>query len=410
MAAVLGMRGSGSFVAGGTYAERPENWREEILRLYPNGHAPLTAILSMLGKEVTDDPIFHWFQQELPDFRVHVNNGAGYGAGDTILVVDDGAGTAGEANKCVRGTVIMVERTREIMWVAQDPALNTTITVQRGMGEVAAAPLVNNDVLFCFTSAYQQGASVPTSISFDPTPCFGYAQIMRKSLSETRTGMRTRLRTGDSYEKAKMECLDMISLDMEQAFIWGQLYAGIEGGQLKLTTRGFYQWMIGDAACNCDGTNVFESEDCYMSKAQFETWLQGLMSYGSTNKLLLCGSGLIHVLNQLYEGAVTVNAVSGDQSYGLDLKEWISPHGRIYIKTHPLMNRHPVYTYDAMALDLDFMNYRYVDDLEFIPDRQDPGVDGRVDEFLVECGLEMHHCKAHGLIQNVKYSGEAPEN
>jgi len=53
---ILGLRGTGSFTVTG---QRPENWREAILRLYPNGKAVLTALLAMLKSEKTDDPIFH---------------------------------------------------------------------------------------------------------------------------------------------------------------------------------------------------------------------------------------------------------------------------------------------------------------------------------------------------------------
>ena len=51
----LGMRGTGDWVAD----QRPMNWREQIMYLYPNGSAPLTAILAMMGSESVDDPQFH---------------------------------------------------------------------------------------------------------------------------------------------------------------------------------------------------------------------------------------------------------------------------------------------------------------------------------------------------------------
>ncbi len=51
----LGMRGTGDWQTD----QRPKNWREGILRLYPNGMAPLTAIMSMLGSEKTDDAEFN---------------------------------------------------------------------------------------------------------------------------------------------------------------------------------------------------------------------------------------------------------------------------------------------------------------------------------------------------------------
>src|SRR3990170_2811715 len=63
--AFLGMRGTGDWVSN----QRPENWREMMLYLYPNGKAPLTALMSKMSSEKTDDPIFHWWQKLLPDQR-----------------------------------------------------------------------------------------------------------------------------------------------------------------------------------------------------------------------------------------------------------------------------------------------------------------------------------------------------
>jgi len=46
----LGMRGNGDWVDG----QRPKNWRQQILKLYPNGQAPLTAMLSMMSSSRVD--------------------------------------------------------------------------------------------------------------------------------------------------------------------------------------------------------------------------------------------------------------------------------------------------------------------------------------------------------------------
>jgi hypothetical protein len=55
MPTFLGMRGNGDWVAD----QRPKSWREMILKLYPNGQAPLTAILSKMSSEAVDDPEFN---------------------------------------------------------------------------------------------------------------------------------------------------------------------------------------------------------------------------------------------------------------------------------------------------------------------------------------------------------------
>ena len=70
MAGFLGMRGSGSFAAD----QRPKNWREMILYLYPNGSAPLTAMLSKMGESSVDDPEFNWWTKDLQTQSGTVNN------------------------------------------------------------------------------------------------------------------------------------------------------------------------------------------------------------------------------------------------------------------------------------------------------------------------------------------------
>ncbi len=89
----MGMRGTQDWVTN----QRPQNWREQILYLYPNGDAPLTAMLSMMASESTDDPHFHWWTQNvtsvggavaniytLPDLSVaYVSGGV---IGDTLYI------------------------------------------------------------------------------------------------------------------------------------------------------------------------------------------------------------------------------------------------------------------------------------------------------------------------------------
>ncbi len=66
----LGMRGTGDWHAD----QRPMNWRENILYLYPNGMTPLTAILSMMSSRKVDDPQFHWWTQAMGSVQGTVTN------------------------------------------------------------------------------------------------------------------------------------------------------------------------------------------------------------------------------------------------------------------------------------------------------------------------------------------------
>ena len=66
---IQGLRDSNQFVADA----RPKNYRELILRLYPNGSAPLTALTNAMGSSSTDDPEFAWWEKALPSQRLAVS-------------------------------------------------------------------------------------------------------------------------------------------------------------------------------------------------------------------------------------------------------------------------------------------------------------------------------------------------
>src|SRR5215831_9942574 len=134
--AVLGLRGTGSFNVGGTYAEQPQNWREGILFLHPNP-APLTALLSRIDGEITTDPTFNWFEEITPSQRAQVS--AAYATTVTSIVMA-AQGTSGfDPNIFRAGQIIMDEQTHEQMLVTGYNSGTLTLTVIRGFGNAAVA-------------------------------------------------------------------------------------------------------------------------------------------------------------------------------------------------------------------------------------------------------------------------------
>ena len=61
MAGFLGMRGTGDWAS----ELRPKNFRQGILKLFPNGSVPITAMTSMMPDEKVNDPEFKWWDKEL---------------------------------------------------------------------------------------------------------------------------------------------------------------------------------------------------------------------------------------------------------------------------------------------------------------------------------------------------------
>lgn len=393
---VLGLRGTGSFTVSG---QRPENYREKILELYPNGKAPLTALLSMLKSEKTDDPIFHWFEKKLPGQRLRINNGGGYNDAAVAATVD----TTSLANGITgaygvrKGMLLLVESTGEILYVSADPSSDTAIAFTRAFGTTAAASIADDAWLLIIGSVHEEGGALPSAVGFDPTEFSNYTQIFRSPLYMTRTAMRTRLRTGDQVKQARREALELLTVQKERMFIFGELKASTgTKGQPMRATRGLVSHITVNASAN-----IIDAGGA-LSESEWDGYMEQLFRYGSTEKLGLCGSTALMVLASMAKrGGIQLQAMAKDDAYGMDLTKYITPFGTLYLKSHPLFNEHPVHRQNILCVDPANLVERYIDDITYLKNRQTAGDDAMADEYLNEAGLETHHADTHMYIKNI---------
>lgn len=417
----LGMRGTGDWVTD----QRPMNWRQQILKLYPNGMAPLTAMLSMMGSESVDDPQFHWWTQEqtavggavsgvytLPDLTAaYVSGGV---AGDVIYVTV----TTVLANRIREGHQILL---RDASDYTVDVVGKITGVTRGGVTSVLAVKLLeaddnstSGDLSNCDTfkiigNINPEGGEMPDAIALNPTKVYNYTQIFRTPLSVTRTARKTKLRTGDNYQKAKAEALEMHSWEMELAFLWGIRTENTgDNGKPERTTMGVINFIRQYAAANCDDytLNAIYSGKDWTADGGGQTWLKAMLEqifrYGAEDKLCLCGSGFLLGIDALAETFGTINIVPGAKTYGMQIREWVTPFGSIYMKTHPLFSYDATTRNMGIVLEPKELTYRYIDDTMFKP-YKDSGnhIDGTEEEFLTEAGLEFGLAQKCGILNGV---------
>jgi len=101
--AIAGLRGTGDW----TTDERPKNFREMILWRNPNGQTPLTALLSKMKSESTNDPEFAWYEEEQNALRLTVAFTTGYSTTDTSIAVTS---NVTDATDVVAGDIFLVEK------------------------------------------------------------------------------------------------------------------------------------------------------------------------------------------------------------------------------------------------------------------------------------------------------------
>jgi len=415
----LGMRGNGDWAAD----QRPMNWREQILYLYPNGMAPLTAILSMMSSESVDDPQFHWWTQE----QTAVSGAVGgiYDFPD-LSVAYGGGGVIGQV-VYVQVTTLLANRIREghqiLLRDADDyrvDVVGKVTGVTRGTtNSVLAVKLLeaddnsdDHDLTDCdnfkiIGNINPEGGEMPDAIALNPVKVYNYTQIFRTPLSITRTARKTKLRTGDQYQKAKAEALEMHSWEMELAFLWGIRTENVgDNGKPERTTMGAVNYIREYAAANCDDFTLnatYAGEDWVdAGETWFKAMLEQVFRYGANEKLCLCGSGFllgIDALASIGGGSFAItNITPGQKDYGLEIVTWLTPFGKIHMKTHPLFSYDATTRNMGILLEPKELTYKYIDDTAFYGENSSKThsegygqrrVDGTNEEFLTECGLEF---------------------
>jgi hypothetical protein len=413
----LGMRGTLDWVTN----ERPESWRQQILYLYPNGMAPLTALLSMMGSERITDPRFHWWTQEQTPVQgavaaiatvadMSVAYAGGGVAGDTIFVQV----TTVLANRIRQGHQILL---RDASDYRVDVVGKVTSVTRGAVNSVLAVRLLEaddnspaNDLTDCdnfkiIGNINPEGGEMPDAIALNPVEIYNLAQIFRTPLSITRTAKRTSLRTPDSYQRAKSEALEMHSWEMELAFLWGIRSQNIgDNGKAERTTLGVINFIRQYAAANCDDytLNATYAGLAWNAAGGGGTWLRAMLEqifrYGAEEKLALVGSGALLGIEALAMAEGQMNLNTGQKAYGMQIREWVTPFGSIYMKTHPMFS-HDATTRNMMViLEPKELKYKYIDDTTFFGESQatqHPSgygarrIDGTNEEYLTECGLEF---------------------
>jgi hypothetical protein len=352
----------------------------------------LVALTSQGKSEDVSDYQFNWWEKGLPTRRIFINAAAGVTAAATTAIVDDGAGGVGYTN-VKAGSVLMNERTFEQMIVGVDPT-TATLQIDRGKGSIVAAAMVDNDPLQIVGSAYEDGATARVgAVAYDPLQKTNVCQIFDDSMNLSRRVMKTRLRTGDKFQETRRETLQIHMIGLEWALLFGDYLdeQGTIAAVRRTKTGGLYYWVT---------TNIHDGGGV-VSYFDLMDWLEDDFRYGAQEKLLLAGSTAINALNKLAKMEMTMNTVPGEMSFGMNIKEILTPFGVLYLKNHPLLSDHPTFRKWGFILDMEGFILRTFDDTLLITDVQENNVKRKEDEYYSDIGLELQVEKKFAIWKNI---------
>ncbi len=433
----FGMRGNDDWVTDA----RPLNWRQAILYMYPNGDAPLTALLGAMSGEKVDDPQFNWWTQKYRNqggdvtgiFKnADLSTGTGLAsiAVGTILYVQVAEDIADFFRNGHQAMLInssdLAENTNCLVTAVVKNGANSYITV-KALQTSTGDPDTDFDRVLIVGTINPEGGVMPDPIATDPEKWYNFTQIFRNSLSITRTAKATRLRTGDQYQKAKKECLEMHSVEMEKAFLFGYPTETTgDNGMPQRTTMGLVTAIRGIANATYPGYPATFSDyngvvSDFNTAYPAQTWLdkgeewidailEQIFRYGSRERLAYCGNGVLQGINRLVKYYGKFEFTPKTMAYGIKVMQWITPFGIVNFQTHPLFNIETSMRNVAVLFEPKNLVYRYIDDTTFFGDgpQQNTGlgrIDGTNEEYLTEAGLEIHNPITCGFMSGFNTDG-----
>ena len=428
--AILGMRGTGSW--GLSSNERPTNFREKILREYPNGPSPFMAILGMLKSEGVNDVKFTIFEQSFPD-QVH----AVTTAGDPTTSTDGGSqGTATTDQWIVLddatytnpqyyfkpGHLVRNETTGEVMLVIARAATasDDNIKVIRGIGVGATygdnsgtlgtgGAVLNDDVLTIIGNANIEGDNYPEAIAYQASERWNFIETFRTSLELTEDAEKTHFRTGNALENLKYDAAMQHSMELEKAFLYGKRDLLTTASSYALspsisgrTSTQDHRFMGGFIFFATSNVSSFSSG---LTRTDFIDFLRPIYTVpgGSMNKIAFCGAQALGIMTQYAEDLGQIFLEPGDKTYGLQIRTLVHAWGELKLVNHPLMSEHSVWTKNMNIIDTKNVMYRYLDgcDTRYLKDRQGNGELKKVDEFVTKASLELRFPRTHGIATGI---------
>lgn len=417
----LGMRGTGDWGS----KVRPKSYREMILFLYPNGDAPLTALLSKMSSESVDDPEFNWWTKTLPTQGGAVTNiytnvalDSVYttgGVDGSVVYVKMAAAVAGEIRTGHQVllrysddfTVDCVGKVMSVVKAGDSSYAAVKLLEADDNGQANGKYLSDVNRILIIGNINAEGSGAPPTIAYNPVKYYNYTQIWKTTNSITRTASKTHLRTGSQDKENRRESLELHSIEIEKSIFWGiRTEKTGANGKKERTTWGLIPIITTNSPAANQGNYATDSN--YSG----QSWLMGgkdwlnaklaqIFRYGARRKLAYCGYGALQGINDLAETYGTITLTGKIVSYGIEVTEWRTVHGTIYLVNHPLFSYESTNAHSMVIIEPKKLKFRYITDTTYKKNVQANDIDGEINMYLTEAGLEFHHPECFGYLNGV---------
>lgn len=365
----------------------------DVVSLLNVGRAPMLAILTntkgkdpvsgkakSLKKKETTDPEFKWFEDT---FGTREGATATGQTGKVISAALTVAVATGTGTNFSIGDVIKFVASGYTFLITD--ISTDTLTLSAELGGATGTVDLSSLTIWIIGNANMEGAGLRTLKGTTATEKVGYCQIFRTpfGITETSRSTKTFIRENDlDYQRRKKGIEHAV--DIERAFLFGKKAKITSGTHPLRTTGGIIPQITTYATANVD------TED------EFEAFLEDAFRNGEVEKYAFAGAAFVSQINKWAKNKVQI--VQSEKTYGILITRYISAHGTLNIIKHDLLTGTPYGNY-CVVVDMAAVWYRYLTgrDTKLLTDRQTPGDDEKVEEYLSEVGLQFEQESRHAI-------------
>lgn len=334
------------------------SFSDTILRLFPNGSAPLFALASKVGKKRAKVSTHGYFSKTMT--FVTTTSTGGDSSSATTLTVGSTAGM-------VPNMILCDLRTRENMRVVA-VLTATTVQVTRAFGRVTAATINTADKIVQAGTAFMEGSNRPGARQLQTVYVPNYTQIFRNAWGLTDTARASMAEIGYSnVAESRKDCSLFHSVDMESAILFGQAKMDTTTAQPVHATQGIIDAISQYASGN---VNAASSTTSYV---QLVALVEMAFNYSTDmgdngSRLGFCDRKAMKVLTDIGRKSGQIQIMTSETSFGMKFTSFKFYQGEINLIQHPLMNGLDPTGGNLLVVDLAAVKLAYMDGRDAVPE------------------------------------------
>jgi hypothetical protein len=360
-------------------SQRVVDMDDRIAELEPNA-SPLVVLMKKLKKVQAISPHVQWLEHVLMP-RYDVASAGSTNVSTTVTPTNIGYFRVGDV---LRDTV-----TGEAMEVTA--VGTTTLTVNRGIGTVAAAAITTGDELFIVSNVNVEGASLRTIKTTQLANKDNFCEIVRTPFGLTGTEAASKLYGGPDRDRLRATGAIEHMRDWEQiSFFGAKKEDTTTSGAPKRFAGGLMEYMVS----NVVGIGGVLSETAWQS------FLRRSFRYGSDRKILFASPLVVTALEGFARSNIRVTDDHAD-TYGIQMSTYVSGQGIVDIVMERAWNDSNTYSGYAFLVDMDNIEFHTLRDTKLLEGRQANDADKLEDEYLTEACPVVKLEATHGMLKGV---------